>query len=155
MQDAKNRDPAISEPEAKWGDALKAGFQILPDALIRGQHLLGLNAFDIVVIANLNQAWWFNERRPYLQPHTIAKRMGVSERSVQRSLSRMRTKGLLRIVRERQADGTVRFTHDLSGLRQMLERLARRDLMFSESIRSHGEHEDEFHTATGQTETPK
>ena len=41
-----------SEPEAKWGDAIKAGYQVLPDALLRGQHLLGLSVTDIVVIAN-------------------------------------------------------------------------------------------------------
>lgn len=125
-----------SEPRAKWGDAVKAGFQVLPDALIRGQHLLDLSATDVVVIANLNQVWWFEDRLPYLQPHTIAKRMGVSERSVQRSLSRLRKSGYLRQVRERQDDGTVRYYHDLSGLRQKLEHLARRDIRYSEDQRA-------------------
>ena len=125
-----------SEPEAKWGDAIKAGYQVLPDALIRGQHLLQLSATDVVVIANLNQAWWYENRRPYLQPHTIAKRMGISERSVQRSLSRLRKNGYLRQVRERQDDGTVRYYHDLSGLRGELERLARRDIRYSEALQA-------------------
>lgn len=122
-----------TQPEAKWGDAIKAGYQILPDALIRGQRLLKLSATDIVVIANLNQAWWFGDRRPYLQPHTIAKRMGISERSVQRSLSRLRSKGLLRQIRERQGDGTFRYYHDLSGLRGVLEGLAYRDMQYAEA----------------------
>jgi DNA-binding transcriptional ArsR family regulator len=125
-----------SQPQAKWGDAIKAGYQVLPDALLRGQRLLKLTATDIVVIANLNQAWWYSDRLPYLQPHTIAKRMGVSERSVQRSLSRLREKKLLRQVRERQQDGTVRYYHDLSGLRGQLEQLARRDIRYSESLRA-------------------
>jgi DNA-binding transcriptional ArsR family regulator len=128
--------PPSSQPTAKWGDAIKAGFQVLPDALIRGQHLLKLNATDVVVIANLNQAWWFEERRPYLQPSTIARRMGVSERSIQRSLSRLRRKGYLRQVRDRQNDGTIRYYHDLSGLRAQLEQLARRDLRYSEALRA-------------------
>ena len=108
MQDISDLEPDIaeeaaptSEPQAKWGDAIKAGYQVLPDALLRGQRLLKLTATDIVVIANLNQAWWYSDRLPYLQPHTIAKRMGVSERSVQRSLRRLRGKRLLRQVRER------------------------------------------------------
>lgn len=122
---------AASEPDAKWGNAIKAGYQVLPDALIRGQHLLKLSAVDLVVIANLNQAWWFKERRPYLQPLTIAKRMGVSERTVQRSLSRMRDLGYLTQERELQEDGTIRYFHDLSGLRATLERLAQRDINFS------------------------
>lgn len=131
-----------SEPEAKWGDAIKAGFQVLPDALIRGQHLLKLNAMDVVVIANLNQAWWYKDRRPYLQPHTIAKRMGVSERSVQRSLSRLRNKGFLRQVRKRQDDGTIRYYHDLSGLREVLEQLARRDIRYSSTLQRKGAVQD-------------
>src|SRR5216683_6155204 len=124
-----------SAPEAKWGDAIKAGYQVLPDVLIRGQHLLKLSATDIVVIANLNQAWWFADRLPYLQPHTIARRMGVSERSVQRSLSRLRKKGYLRQVRERHDDETVRYYHDLSDLQARLEHLARRDIEYSEALR--------------------
>ncbi len=138
MTDTERNDKtaSASEPEAKWGDAIKAGYQVLPDALLRGQHLLKLNTTDIVVIANLNQAWWFNDRLPYLRPQTIAKRMGVSERSVQRSLSRLRQKGYLRQVRERQEDGTMRYYHDLSGLRSHLEHLARRDIQYSEAVRA-------------------
>jgi DNA-binding transcriptional ArsR family regulator len=124
-----------SQPTAKWGDAILAGYQILPDALLRGQHLLKLTATDVVVIANLNQAWWFEDRLPYLQPHTIAKRMGVSERSVQRSLSRLRQKKLVRQVRERQEDGSVRYYHDLAGLKAQLHLLARRDIRYSETHR--------------------
>lgn len=127
---------AESQPQAKWGDAISAGYQILPDALLRGQHLLKLTATDIVVIANLNQAWWFEGRLPYLQPQTIAKRMGVSERSVQRSLSRLRQKGLLHQVREKQEDGSIRYYHDLSGLKDILVQLAHRDIRYSENYRN-------------------
>lgn len=120
----------------KWGQALAAGYQILPDALIRGQHLLKLTATDIVVIANLNQAWWFADRLPYLRPVTIARRMGISERSVQRSLKRLRDRGFLRQERQEQVEGFPLYTHDLTGLRDQLERLARRDIEYSERRRS-------------------
>jgi hypothetical protein len=65
-----------SEAQAKWGDAIRAGFQVLPDALIRGQHLLKLSAMDVVVIANLNQAWWFEDSLPYLQPYIDSEANG-------------------------------------------------------------------------------
>ena len=129
----------LTQLGAKWGDAIKAGYQGLPDALVRGQHLLKLSATDVVVIANINQAWWFADRLPYLQPHTIAKRMGISERSVQRSLERMRKKGYLQQVREPQPDGTVRYYHDLAGLKRELEGLARRDIRYSENLRTNKE----------------
>ena len=132
-----NPDPdPKSQPRAKWGDAVAAGYQVLPDALLRGQKLLNLTATDIVVIANLNQAWWYEDRLPYLQPQTIAKRMGVSERSVQRSLSRLRERGFLQQSRKKQDDGTVRYYHDLSGLRMQLEQLARRDIRYNEALRA-------------------
>jgi predicted transcriptional regulator len=124
----------LSYPEAKWGDGMKAGYQILPNALVRGQHLLKLTATDMVVIANLNQAWWFDNRPPFLQPLTIAKRMGVTERTVQRSLSRLRQKKLIRQERERLKDGTFRYYHDLSGLKAQVEQLARRDALYTETL---------------------
>jgi DNA-binding transcriptional regulator PaaX len=64
--------------------------------------------------------------------------MGVSERSVQRSLSRLRKKGLLQQVRETQPDGSVHYFHDLSGLRGELILLARRDLRYSETVQKKG-----------------
>jgi len=134
-----DQTPPRTNAEAKWGDAIKAGYQVFPDALVRGQHLLKLTATDMVVIANLNQAWWYVDRLPYLQPQTIAKRMGVSERSVQRSLKRLRKKGFLTQIRKRQDDKTVRYYHDLSGLRAVVEDLARRDIRYSEAQRAQTE----------------
>ena len=124
-----------SQATAKWGQALDAGYQILPDALIRGQSLLQLSATDLVVLVNITQAWWYAERLPYLKPLTIARRMGISERSVQRSLKRLRDRGLLRQLRQEQTEGFPLYSHDLSGLRAALEQLARRDLKYSKTRR--------------------
>lgn len=119
--------------DAKWGDGLMAGYQILPNALVRNQRILKLSATDMVVIANLNQAWWFEDRPPYLRPQTIARRMGVATRTVQRSLSKLRELELLKQVREWRADGTMQYHHDLTGLKIRVEDLARRDAQFSAS----------------------
>lgn len=130
-------EPApLTALEAKWGDGIKAGFQGLPDALVRGQHLLGLTAIDMVVIANLNQAWWTADRLPFLTPHTIAKRMGTSQRTVQRSLSKLRQNGYVTQVRTKDRDGNVKYLHDMSGLCAAVADLARRDAQYSESLRS-------------------
>lgn len=118
--------------DEKWGAAINPGFQILPDALVRGQHLLKLSPTDLNVILNLNQAWWYSDRLPFIRPHTIAKRMNVSERTVQRSLSRMRQRGLLSLVRDTRPDGSVLYKHDLSGLQNKVEQLARRDMAYKD-----------------------
>jgi hypothetical protein len=100
--DAK-RDPStepaerdLTVPEQKWGvDALKNGFQVLPDTLVRSYHRLGLTSTDFVVLLNLSMAWWFPDRQPYPRVTTIARRMGVHVRTVQRSLTAMKAKRLL------------------------------------------------------------
>jgi len=124
---------SLSEPEAKWGELLDAGFQVFPDVILRSQGLLGLNAVDIVVIANITQAWWFADELPFLLPASIAKRMGVAERTVQRSLAKLRSKGLLKRRKRILGDGSVRYVYDLTGLRERLTPFARREVRFSES----------------------
>ena len=74
-----------SQATAKWGQALDAGYQILPDALIRGQSLLQLSATDLVVLVNITQAWWYAERVAVLEaaydrpPHGHIRTFGPAE----------------------------------------------------------------------------
>jgi len=141
--DASGKAASVTEAEAKWGVAVKPGrFQILPDALLRWQYELKLSAIDVLVIANLNQAWWYANRLPYLTPQMIAKRMGISERTVQRSLRHLRRRKFLRLVREVMPDKTVRFTHDLSGLRPHLEHWAERDEQYSQKLQAQREQQE-------------
>src|SRR5689334_11942338 len=70
----------------KWGSALEAGFQIIPNVLIRGQAKLGLDPLDVVILLNLNMHWWTPGDLPYPQPRVIANRIGVSIRTVERRL---------------------------------------------------------------------
>lgn len=67
-----------------------AGFQPLPDVLLFHQVELGLRSEDLNVLLNILAHWYFPERMPYPHPNTIAKRMGVSLRTVQRSMTRLR-----------------------------------------------------------------
>ncbi|MGB4106564.1 MAG: hypothetical protein WBK55_02055 [Alphaproteobacteria bacterium] len=56
------KDSAITspknQPSAKWGEAANAGFQILPDVLLKHQKDLDLNPTDLVVLINLTSYWW-------------------------------------------------------------------------------------------------
>ena len=51
--ETEEKQALTSEPEAKWGDAIKGGYQVLPNALLKGQHLLKLSPTDMIVIANM------------------------------------------------------------------------------------------------------
>ena len=80
----------------KWGLAGRAGFQILPDVLLKNQVALGLDNTDVVVLINLTMHWWYEDIKPFPRTTTIAKRMGCGVRTVQRSFLKMQNLGLIR-----------------------------------------------------------
>ena len=88
---------------AKYGEASIAGFQPVPDLLLKYQSELGLSSTDLTVLLNVLMHWWYPEKKPYPRSTTISGRMGVNLRTVQRSLQKIIFLGLLR--RERDANG--------------------------------------------------
>jgi Predicted transcriptional regulator len=82
----------------------RGGFQAVPDILLKQQGAMGLSATDLVVLLNILMYWWYVEQKPYPRPTTIAKRMDVNVRTVQRSLQRMEELGL--IVRSKTPEGS-------------------------------------------------
>ena len=107
----------------RWGDAVASGFTAVPNSLIRAQVGLGLTPNDIVVVLNILVHWWSSDRLPFPRTSVIAKRTGLSQRTIQRSLKTLQKKGLVVIIRG--ADKRSRF--DLDGLRTALSRLAIND----------------------------
>lgn len=90
---------------AKYGEAAVAGFQAVPDLLLKNQGNLGLTPTDMVVLLNILMHWWYPDQKPFPRPTTIAQRIGVSTRTVQRSIINIEASGLL--ARETSADGRV------------------------------------------------
>jgi DNA-binding transcriptional ArsR family regulator len=110
----------------KWGDAAYAGFQQVPDILLKKQAVLGLSPTDVLVLLNVTMHWWYADQRPFPRTTTIADRMGVDRRTVERALKRLSDLGLL--TRSRQTlEGTERIVCDPAGLVARLEELARDD----------------------------
>jgi predicted transcriptional regulator len=106
----------------KWGEAARGGFQTLPDILLKKQVELGLSAMDMMVLINITMHWWYANQRPFPRTGTIATRMGVDQRTVQRSLRKLTELGLVKRVTETTTDGTERVVCDLSGLTAQLEK---------------------------------
>ena len=81
----------------KWQGAVTegSGFVAIPMALLRLQTKLKLTATDMVVLVNLLAHWWDPARAVFPRSTTIATRMGVAKRTVQRSMHKMVKAGLI------------------------------------------------------------
>ena len=79
----------------KWGDSLRQGFVVVPWVMLSRQRELGLASLELVVLMHLISSWWEANNAPYPSSQTIAKRMAVSARTVQRHLKSLETKGFL------------------------------------------------------------
>jgi hypothetical protein len=121
---SSTKKPSASQLE-KWGQAAKAGFQIVPNVLLRTQEKLELDSVDVVVLLNLTLHWWGPNNLPFPPANVIAKRMGVSKRTVERHLAGLEAKGYLKkdvpFVNE---EGHHLHGFDLSGLVEKLGTLA-------------------------------
>lgn len=112
------------EATNKWGKSTEAGFQQIPDVLIRAHSKLGIDSLGLVILLNLTMHWWKKDDLPWPRPSVIAKRIGVSTRTVERKIAEMTTKGLIeRLPSEKTDSGTIR-RFNLSGLVDRLETLS-------------------------------
>lgn len=114
----------------KWGDAAEAGFQTLPDILLKKQIELGLSATDMLVLINVTMHWWYRTKLPFPRSSTIAERMGIDARTVQRSLRKLVALGLIQRETETQEDGTSLTVLNLTPLVDRLSGFARSDPNF-------------------------
>jgi hypothetical protein len=136
--------PEVESSPSKWGDALVMGFAIVPGALIRGQAKLGLDALDLAILLNIVLHWWSAEEWPYPQPRLLAKRIGVSTRTVERRLESLEERGfLVRHPAEKSPDGFARRRIELTGLVRRLEAFARAGLMMRREFAVHGRKQQE------------
>lgn len=107
----------------RWTDeVLKAGFTIIPSALVIRQRQLGLKAVDVNILLHLISAWWRKESFPRLSKQTIAKRMGIDPSTVQRRVRAMESAGLVKRIRrtgKKKADQTN--AYDLTPLVERLK----------------------------------
>ena len=109
----------------KWGEAAGAGFQLVPDLLLKNQANLDLTSTDMLVLLNVLMHWWYRDQRPFPRSTTIAARMNVEPRTVQRSLAKLEELGLMHRVTEELPDGDERRVCDPTGLKRKLEEFAK------------------------------
>ena len=108
------QQPSLQHDRKVWGklhmDALwqgaindQSGFVAVPLSLLRLQSRLELTATDMMVVINLLFHRWAAGAGVFPRTGVIAKRMGTSERSVQRSIKRLMDMGA--IIRSEDESG--------------------------------------------------
>lgn len=109
----------------KWGQqVIELGFCLVPSLLLRAQQRVGLNPTQLAVLLQLCDFWWDKERKPYPSKETLAQRLSLSERQVQRYIAELEQAGLVRRIERRSANGgKLSNTYDLSGLVKRLQDL--------------------------------
>lgn len=109
--------------EKKWGkDALSIGWTPVPVALMFLQNHLRISPTEMNVLLNLLVHWWRAGEVVYPAQDAIAHRMGVSKRTIQRSMDRLEELGLIeRTSTSRSSKYKGRNLYDLEPLRKTLE----------------------------------
>lgn len=84
-----------SRVREKWDGVTDPGFLTLPYVLLLHQADLNLSSEHLNVLLNFIAHWHSSGRMPHPRTTTIARRMGISVRTVQRSLSWLIANGFI------------------------------------------------------------
>ena len=111
--------------EKKFGKpVMDVGYCITPSLLMKAQARIGLNPVQFNIVMHLFDQWWSVERRPWPSKATLAERMGMGERQIQRQIAEMEGVGLIqRIGRTSPGKGKTSNEYDLTGLVKKMKEL--------------------------------
>lgn len=118
------RDAAERAADRKWGKkVMDLNFTIVPSLFIQAQRRLGLSPLQFNILIQLMDFWWEPESKPYPSKKTIAKRIGVHSRTVQKNIEALEKAGLVqRVARWTKAGDPNTNIYELSGLRDRLKK---------------------------------
>lgn len=126
--------------EQKWGaDAARAGFTILPNHLISYNQFVPdsdqLTPSEFFVLAQILRHWWGERDRPFPSKASLALRTGISPRQVQRILTSLESKGLIKRISRYSGASAGRMSNafDLSPLARKVSEIAKRNPKLSVS----------------------
>lgn len=113
------------QSEAKWGaEVMDQGHCIVPSLVFRAQRRLGLSGMQLAVLLQLASFWWENDKLPFPKKGTLAERLNVSEKQIQRIVKELEQAGLVARHTRKNHRGQQSNFYDLSGLVAKLKELA-------------------------------
>lgn len=106
----------------KWRTSLDMGWTVIPSALLKGLPRLHIGATDLATLICLIDYWWAPESAPWPSKRALAERLGVSQKTIQRSLKRLQDEKLIiSEARRSTSGGQTSNRYDLSPLVKRLE----------------------------------
>lgn len=110
--------PDKKESEKKWGKAvMDLGYCIFPAILLQAQGRLGVSAQEMITLLQLAEHWWKADSKVFPSKDTIAERVGLSTKQVQRHIKALEDLKLVkRNARYKPGRGRISNEYDLSGL---------------------------------------
>lgn len=130
-----NKQEIESTLNDKWGEGgLCLGWTAIPTSLLFVQSQLNLTSTDMNVLLNLIIHWWHVDDRIYPSQDSIAHRMGVSKRTIQRTLDRLVALGLIEVKQtKRNGKYKGRNLYSLTPLARTIDSIAptTKELMMS------------------------
>ncbi|MDC5277832.1 helix-turn-helix domain-containing protein [Acinetobacter kookii] len=82
--------------DVKWGvETAKHGWVAVPTSLFFAQEKLGLSPLEFNVLLNLIMHWWDKKKLPYPAQAAMSHRIGVSVRTIQRTLDSLVDKKII------------------------------------------------------------
>lgn len=85
--------------EDKWSpQVIKLGYTPLPSLLLKAQAKLKLKPVPLNVLLQVIEHWWDADKDPFPSKETIARRMKLSPRQIQRVLTKLEKDGFIKRV---------------------------------------------------------
>jgi predicted transcriptional regulator len=119
-------EPDRKSLERRWTKTvLGPGFTQIPSVLLRAQARLHLSPIELNVLLQMIDHWWDSDDMPFPAKKRLAERMGVSEKTIQRAVSRLVEEGLIRrTARHNRYGGQTSSLYDLTPLVEKLTPIA-------------------------------
>ena len=125
LQMTPHHAAAEKAADKKWGKkVMDVGYTITPSLLMRAQRRLGLSPMQFNILLQIMDFWWGPESWSYPSKVTIAERLDVHPRTIQKNIEALEKAGLVQRIPRRSAAGDPDTNiYDLSNLAKKLQQL--------------------------------
>ncbi len=119
----------MQDIEAKWGrDVAERGFAQIPNYLLLINMFVAdehrVTPIETLILIHLVASWWKKDEMPFPSMSTLADRIGISERQVQRAIKALEEKTYIKKTRKKMRGIVASNVYDLQPLVKVLNDVA-------------------------------